>query len=31
LTYIVGATTLLSGAAYLVRWARSLASAEISP
>jgi cardiolipin synthase len=31
LTYIVGATTLLSGAAYLVRWARSLAGAEISP
>jgi cardiolipin synthase len=31
LTYIVGATTLLSGAAYLVRWARSLARAEISP
>jgi cardiolipin synthase len=31
LTYIVGATTLLSGAAYLVRWARSLASAEINP
>lgn len=31
LTYVVGATTLLSGAAYLVRWARSLASAEISP
>jgi cardiolipin synthase len=31
LTYIVGATTLLSGAAYLVRWARTLAGAEISP
>ncbi|HXE17793.1 MAG TPA: CDP-alcohol phosphatidyltransferase family protein [Stellaceae bacterium] len=31
LIYIVGATTVLSGAAYLVRWARSLASAEISP
>jgi cardiolipin synthase (CMP-forming) len=31
LTYIVGATTLLSGAAYLVRWARSLAGAEINP
>lgn len=31
LTYVVGATTLLSGAAYLVRWARSLAGAEISP
>lgn len=31
LTYIVGATTLMSGAAYLVRWARSLAGAEINP
>jgi len=31
LTYVVGATTLLSGAAYLVRWARSLAGAEINP
>ncbi|HEY7992165.1 MAG TPA: CDP-alcohol phosphatidyltransferase family protein [Stellaceae bacterium] len=31
LIYIVGATTLLSGAAYLVRWARSLAGAEINP
>jgi len=31
LTYIVGATTLLSGAAYLVRWGRSLAGAEIRP
>jgi len=31
LTYIVGATTLFSGAAYLVRWARSLAGAEINP
>lgn len=31
LTYIVGATTLLSGGAYLVRWARSLAGAEINP
>jgi cardiolipin synthase len=31
LTYIVGATTLLSGAAYLVRWARALAGAEINP
>jgi cardiolipin synthase (CMP-forming) len=29
LTYVVGATTALSGAAYLVRWARSLAGAEI--
>ena len=31
LTYIVGVTTLLSGAAYLVRWARTLAGAEINP
>jgi len=31
LTYIVGATTLWSGAAYLVRWARALAGAEINP
>ncbi|MGH6979857.1 MAG: CDP-alcohol phosphatidyltransferase family protein [Stellaceae bacterium] len=31
LIYLVGATTLLSGAAYLVRWARSLAGAEIGP
>jgi cardiolipin synthase len=31
LTYLVGATTLLSGAAYLVRWARTLAGAEINP
>lgn len=31
LTYIVGATTLLSGAAYLVRWARTQAGAEINP
>ena len=31
LTYVVGATTLWSGAAYLVRWARALAGAEISP
>ncbi len=31
LTYVVGATTLLSGGAYLVRWARTLAGAEINP
>lgn len=31
LIYIVGATTLWSGAAYLVRWARALAGAEINP
>jgi cardiolipin synthase len=31
LIYLVGATTLLSGAAYLVRWARTLARAEIRP
>jgi cardiolipin synthase (CMP-forming) len=31
LIYVVGATTLLSGAAYLVRWARTLAGAEIRP
>ena len=31
LTYLVGATTLVSGGAYLVRWARTLARAEISP
>lgn len=31
LTYVVGATTLLSGAAYLVRWGRALAGAEINP
>jgi cardiolipin synthase (CMP-forming) len=31
LTYLVGATTLLSGGAYMVRWARTLARAEISP
>jgi cardiolipin synthase len=31
LTYIVGITTLLSGAAYLVRWARSQTGAEINP
>jgi len=31
LAYLVGATTLLSGAAYLVRWARSQGGAEINP
>lgn len=31
LTYLVGATTLLSGGAYMVRWGRALAGAEISP
>lgn len=29
LTYLVGATTILSGAVYLVRWARSIASPEL--
>jgi len=29
--YFVGATTLMSGAAYLVRWARSFGGAEINP
>jgi cardiolipin synthase (CMP-forming) len=31
LCYVVGATTLMSGGAYLVRWARTLAGAEINP
>lgn len=31
LVYAVGATTVLSGAAYLVRWVRALAGAEIGP
>jgi cardiolipin synthase (CMP-forming) len=31
LIYLVGATTLLSGGAYLVRWARTLTGAEINP
>lgn len=31
LVYIVGATTILSGAGYLVRWARGLGGVEIDP
>jgi len=31
LIYLVGATTLWSGGAYLVRWARTWTGAEISP
>ena len=29
LTYLVGATTILSGGGYIVRWGRGLAGAEL--